>query len=127
MITERLLEDNDRLLLENSLSKDEFHKDTPADFFYNNRALCKIYEDENGPIMFVRGSKALRIDVQFVDNMDSSRNISAMLDRINILSIQAKEAGFNEIVFYSNYRPLVVFCKRKLGFSEVDGELRKLL
>lgn len=126
-MTDRLFEDADLPLLELSLSRDEHHKGTEPEFFKQYGTITKVYEDENGPILFVRGAKALRLDIQYVDNDDSERNKKAMIEGFPALIAKAKAHGFSEVIFNTNSRALRVFCKRNFGFAESDGELRKYI
>lgn len=127
MVTDRWLALEDYSLLELSLSRDEHHKDTKPEFFSQLGTVCKVYEDEQGPICFVRGARALRLDIQYVDNNDRRRNMAAMLGGFGELANKARENGFTEIIFQSNNPMLKAFCKKRLGFIESDGELRKSL
>lgn len=124
-ITDRFLHEGDYTLLELSLAKDEHHLGTPPEFFVQPGTIAKVYEDDKGPVLFVRGAKALRLDIQFVDNEDSERNMNAMLGGFDGLEKKAKENGFTEIIFSTNSRALAIFCKRRFGFFEERGELRK--
>lgn len=127
MVKDRWLTEDDRVVLEASLSVDQYHKETPVDFFYDSRSVCEVYEDSQGPVMFVRGTKALRIDVQFVKNSDRLRNAKAMLANIDRVVEQARRAGFTELVFCTDNPELLEFGKKALGFGEVNGELRRLI
>jgi hypothetical protein len=127
MITDRFFEGSDLPLLELSLARDEHHKGTPTEFFIQPGTVTKVYEDGEGPILFVRGAKALRLDIQYVSNDDHERNKAAMLAGFDGLAQKAKQNGFSEIIFNSNSRALKIFCKRNFGFQESDGELRKYL
>ena len=123
----RPINEEDRLLLEFSLEGDSYHRDTTSDFFYDPNSVCNVYEDDEGPVLFVRGTKALRLDIQFVDNKDTKRNAAVMLEQFANLAQQAKANGFTEIIFNSNSPLLIRFCKQKFGFVESKGELRKFL
>lgn len=128
MITSRYIDrEGDTPLLETSLSVDEFHKDTPAEFFFMPGSACSVVEDEKGPVFFLRGTKALRLDVQFVDNNDHERNAEALVGIFDGFVENAKKAGFTELVFWSDSPALRVFCRRKFGFREVKGELRRFI
>lgn len=127
MVTDRFLEPKDMPLVAMSLAKDEHHKNTEPEFFTQLGTVCKVYEDELGPICFVRGTKALRLDIQYVDNDDKKRNISAMLEGFDNLAAKAKENGFTEIIFNSNNPLLKKFCVKAFGFAESNGELRKFI
>lgn len=127
MITDRWLQAEDLPALAASLAKDEYHKNTTPDFFLQPGTACKVYEDEKGPIMFVRGTKALRMDIQFFDNNDSERNREVMITQFPAFVEKVKEHGFTELIFCTDSRALRAFCKRQFKFKEVEGELRKFI
>lgn len=125
MITDRFIELQDLNLLQLSLADDIYHHGTTVDFFTAPGSVCKVYEDEEAPIMFVRGAKALRVDIQYMDNTDVRRNMKCMLAGFPPLVEKAKENGFTEIIFNSDHQLLREFCVRRLGFIPSSGELRK--
>lgn len=127
MVKDRWLALEDMSLLASSLALDENHKGTEPEFFAQLGTVCKVYEDEAGPICFVRGAKALRLDIQYVNNKDRKRNMAAMLEGFEALAIKARENGFTEIIFQTNNPMLRLFCRKRFGFVESDGELRKFL
>jgi hypothetical protein len=127
MITDRFMEESDLALLELSLSRDEHHEGTTPEFFTEPGTLSKVYEDERGPILFVKGTPVLRLDIQYVSNEDFERNKEAMLEGFPPLAAKAKANGYKEIIFESNVRALRIFCQRHFGFKESAGELRKIL
>jgi hypothetical protein len=127
MVTDRFMEASDAPLLARSLANDEHHRSTPPEFFTAPGTICKVYEDELGPICFVRGTKALRLDIQYVDNADKKRNMTAMLEGFDRLAKNAASHGFTEIIFQTNSPLLRKFCVKAFGFYEYEGELRKHL
>lgn len=128
MVTDRLMEDTDLLLLGLSLSKDEHHVGTEPEFFTEPGTLTKVYESDGVPVLFVRGAPILRLDIQFVSNEDGRKNIKTMLEGLPPLAQKARENGFKEIVFNTSSPLLKAFCIKRLGFEEVEGsELRKVL
>lgn len=127
MVTDRWLETTDLPLLAVALARDEHHVGTEVEFFTDPSAVCKVYSDEDGPILFARAAKTLRLDLQYVDNADKKRNMRAMLEGFDKLAANAKEHGFSEIIFQSSSPLLVKFCKKMFGFVESHGELRKVL
>jgi hypothetical protein len=127
MVTDRFLEHRDLALLELSLSRDEHHQGTPPEFFTQYGTVCKVFEDKQGPILFVRGAKAIRLDIQFADNNDHKRNMTAMLEGFDGLAKKCKEQGFSEVIFNTNNPMLKKFCVKRFGFVESEGELRKYL
>ena len=128
MITDRFIEPGDLPLLEISLAKDKHHSGTQPEFFVQPGTVCKVYEDELGPILFARGAKSLRLDLQYVDNDDVKRNMKAMLEGFDSLAKKAADNGFTEVVFTTNSEMMRKFCIKRFGFEDVPGnELRKFL
>jgi hypothetical protein len=128
MVTDRMINQDDRDILELSLAHDEYHQETTPEFFYMPGSFTKVYEDESGPILYVRGTKSLRLDVQFVNNLDRERNAGVMLAHFEALAEHIKKSGFTEICFNTTNPGLARFCKNKLGFENIEGtELRRLL
>ena len=123
----------DRSHLDAALSVDAFHPTTKSDFFLplrtdgdlDARVTTAVYSDEAGPILFVRQTKALRIDMCFSDNNDHQRNKKAMLFGWDALVERAVANGFTEIITSTNSPSLKHFGKETFGFKEVQigGEI----
>jgi len=126
-VRDRSLQPSDLPLLAESLSSDAFHKGTTPEFFSQYGTVCNVYEDDKGPICYVRGSKALRLELHFADNYDAERNTDALRNGVATLAQKARENGFLEIVFTTNNPALAAFAKDVFGFEESAGELRKVL
>ncbi len=126
MITSRRLEDSDsdREMLIESLAKDEYHKTTTSDFFYEPGTVSNVYKLNDTPVLVVRACKALRLDIQFLDNEDTRRNAAVLVGGFKTLVDMARANGFKELVFCSKSPLLVAFCKKHFGYEEVEGELR---
>ena len=123
----RILEENDRHALQSSIAADKYHRDTTTlDFFYDKRSICHVYENEYRPIMFVKGSSVLRLDIQFVCNDDKINNAEALYELSKIVET-AKASGYVELVFCTNSDSLKNFCIKHFGFVSVEGELRRYL
>jgi hypothetical protein len=128
MITSRYLQPDDYSLLVTSLAADEYHLMAPM-FFVEPETITLVYEDERGPVMFVRGKgvieasglKTLWLSVQYISNKDGRRNIRVMLEEFTKLVAKAKANEFSEIKFNSYASLLRKFCITRLGFFE-DGE-----
>lgn len=121
-MTDRWLTLDDYTTLSFSLKRDQYHQETTPEFFYQPGSFCKVYEDDSGPIMFVRGLKSLRIDIQFINNNDFERNRRAMIENFPAFVNQCRSAGFGELVFNTTSPLLKRFCKKTLGFKEVPGD-----
>jgi hypothetical protein len=126
-LTDRWLEPSDITTLELCLERDPHHVGTKVEFFFRPGTVCKTYEDEKSPILFVRAAKALRLDIQFVDNSDHRRNLKAMLYGFDALAKKAKDNGFTEIIFNSSNEPLRKLCMKRFGFFASGEELRRYL
>jgi hypothetical protein len=134
MITTRLITLDDYPIISDALEYDEYHKGGEPEFFYKKNTCCNVYEDERGPIFYLRGSidpdvgvQAICIDIQFVSNNDTRRNMEALLVANNVWVPQCKEQGFKELVFNTNSPKLKRFCTKYLGFADIDGKMRKTL
>lgn len=134
MITYRFIEERDYPLLIESLAEDEFHKGTGLEFFLEDGTVCSVYEDELGPILFVRGKPIIhnnivmiQLDIQYLNNEDARRNMKAMTEGFPVLASQAKMNGFTGFFFESNVPLLRKFCIKRLGFQEYGDLLVKLL
>jgi hypothetical protein len=128
MITYRPLEPSDMPTLALSLAADEHHKGTEPEFFTEIGSVCNVYEDAKGPVFFLRGSKALRLDIQYVSNQDAKRNMAAMIQGFPALVDRARSYGFTEVVFVTSNDFLKKFCEKRLGFTSVSGhELRRMI
>jgi hypothetical protein len=130
MITNRFIDESDYPVLLDSLSKDEFHQGTDLSFFLEDGTVCSVYEDEDGPILFVRGKSIIernigmiQLDIQYIDNSDGKRNMKAMLKGFPELAEKAKANGYTGFFFESNVPLLRRFCVKRLGFQEYGDTL----
>lgn len=130
MVTNRFIEEKDYPLLQESLSKDSFHKDTSLEFFLEEDTVCSVYEDEDGPILFVRGKPLIfnnigiiQLDIQYLNNLDGKRNMKAMLEGFPILAEKAKQNGFSGFYFESSVPLLRKFCIKRLGFEDFGDDV----
>jgi len=128
----RRLEQNDYELLAVSLLADEYHSETPPEFFYDPDAVCNVYEDADGPVLFLRGQaisigsdekKVIRLDIQYLNNNDFRRNMKTMLEGFPLLEKKARESGFSGFVFHSTSPLLRKFCIKRLGFEDGPCDL----
>lgn len=135
MITARFLAPHDYDLLKTSLEQDEYHTTTNTEFFTEPGTMTLVYMDNDLPIMFVKGTpietdiKLLKLDIQFCNNRDK-RNIKVMLEGFPQLSYNAKQNGFDAIIFDSTVPLMRKFVIRRLGFEPVpnnDSVLAKVL
>lgn len=121
MITERMIGPEDYDVLLNSLANDEFHQGTIPEFFVEERTVCKVFELDEKPVLFLRGKKSIRLDLQFVDNNNFKANLKVMIDKFPAFVEQCKANGFGELVFNTSHPVLEKFCIKRLGFEKVNG------
>lgn len=101
----------------------------PVEFFYGPEpgAECYVLEDAQGePVFFFKMTRALRLDIQFPPILlpeDRARVREAMQATHRWLLPQAQAAGIRQLIFRSAVRPLINFCKKRLGFHESPQEL----
>lgn len=126
----RLITEEDRSILAASLLEDEYHKDTPASFFYEDGTVCLVYSDEEGIVLFARGRPfeyegkiAIQLDLQYLNNLDAKRNMRTMLEGFPELEARALENGFSAFFFFSNVPLLRKFCITRLGFSAFNDDV----
>lgn len=135
MITYREITEDDYSFLASRIMLDEHHnKDTDAGFFYAEGTICTVYEDEAGPILFLRGKPIMygnigmiQLDIQYVDNSDGKRNMKAMLSGFPELEERAKENGWSGFFFTTKSPLLRKFCIKRLGFKEYENESELLV
>src|SRR6267378_3975443 len=124
----RLIAEQDRGILQESLANDQYHKDTTsADFFYDPRVTSLVYSGKKGPIAVLRCTKALRLDIQFLSNSSKMDKARFMIENFPALAERAVESGYTEIIFNTENPELKAFCEKKFGFFASHGEFRKLL
>ena len=133
MISYRFIQEEDYQILEESLQNDEYHKGTPLSFFLEEGTVCTVYSEDNIPVLFVRGKPilhegtgAIQLDIQFLNNKDSKRNIKVMLEGFYELEAKAKENGFVGFFFNSTVPKLKRFCIKYLGFEDYGDFLVKI-
>ena len=129
MITSRYITKDDYTLLANSIASDEYHKETTPDFFYEDNTVCSVFEDEDGPVLFVKATPftfdsivAIQFDIQYVKNEDAKRNMRAMLAGFPIIEDRARSTGFAGFLFQSESPLLRKFCVKRLGFYELNPQ-----
>lgn len=120
----RNLTPKDRPMLEKWIADDPEHVGVSADFFYAPNTTGYVFEDEHGPVLILRASRCLRIDMQFQQNQ-AERTAKTLKWGCAWLEDKAKRAGFVEMAFESMFPPLMRFCTRHLGFKAQKGDFIK--
>lgn len=132
MITHRLLQESDYDLLSASLTSDEYHATTEPSFFSEPGTACSVYEDDKGPVLFLKGTpylvelydaKVIKLDIQFVSNDAHLRNLRVMRHGFPELAKMAHGNGFDALFFYSSVPALRDFCIGRLGFIALGNDM----
>jgi hypothetical protein len=130
MVTTRYISQDDYELLKASLAADIYHSETPPEFFYEEGTVCSIYSDEKGPVFFARGQPVvnesgdiyIKLDLQYLNNLDARRNMRTLLDGFKELEIKAAKNGFKGFITNVTVPALRKFDIRRLGFRELNEE-----
>jgi len=120
MLKLRPLSSEDYPVIDEWISRDPDHSSkgwTSANF---NGLVAFVVEDEVGVIMFlgVEGGPLARMYIQF-DTGQERRTALALNECSPKIKEGLKNAGCTQLVFESVSRPLIAFCKRRLGFTRV--------
>ena len=116
MISNRPLEENDLPTLQKALDNNEFHPGQTVSDYVGVGKHTIVYEDEQGPVGYLRYTKTLRLVVTWTDNKDEKRNAESIIAAVNDSVKLAKGNGFTEIIFESESPKVIAFCKL-LGFQ----------
>lgn len=117
----RKLREEDRALLAEWMQADPFHRGYSPQLFFEDGMESMIFEDEQGPILFVALSKAVRAFVQFAPG-ERERSREALPKAFAFVASEARKGKFHEIIFESKSLPVIRFCKKRLGFRESPNE-----
>lgn len=122
----RAVRESDRPLIAKWMAADEYHKLTPPDLFFDENTETMVFEDENGPILFVNLSRALRAFVQFAPGQEERTRV-ALPEAFAFVKGEARKTFFRELIFESVSMPLIAFCKKRLGFRASPNEYKTYL
>lgn len=79
-----------------------------------------IAVDQEGPLLFLRCSNAMRLDIQFAPE-SQLRTARALLSGLPWLAEEFRKQGYRELIFESRAARLVNFLER-MGFRETSSE-----
>jgi hypothetical protein len=126
----RPVEERDRQFLEETIAKDEFHKDCmDGDYFLKLRRGEQAWanEDEIGNVLlYFKTQNVARISLIFTrQERELNRNLltkgMAWLERMLVQNL------FHEMLFDTKGRELRLMAKRRLGFRDSPEDLVKTL
>jgi hypothetical protein len=121
MITSRPITPEDIEILQKALDQNDFHPDQKTEY-YTNVGVTDVYENEQGPIGFLRYTKALRLCTVWTSNADRERNAASIIQAIFDAVQKARANGYSEIIFETTSPKLSQFCADRLGFEKATGD-----
>lgn len=123
MIDIKPIEEKDADDLIQAINQDTFH---PGEWkvtdFYDGTGFCETVRDENGPIVFVKFTKSLRISVVWADSENHHRNAQAIVLGIKDAVEKARGQGYTEIIIQTNVPKLANFLTRVIGMRKSGDE-----
>lgn len=122
MITHRPITPEDFPKIEQEIARDSCHADwmKPA-FFVQPNTVSRVYFDEDGPILFLRMSNALRLHIQFC-GVEKEKIRKCLVTQFPEVVHNAKRNGYAQILYETISKPLAWFCRRYLGFTDSPDE-----
>jgi hypothetical protein len=122
LIKFRPTSEQDKELIADWIERDPDHRGRcSADFWLPGDPDIEQYvvEDEEGPVMFVRAEKLMRLHVQFSPNR--IRVAPAIDEFTPWISNEAKKRGYKQLIFESVFKPLIRFLGKR-GFRSSPNE-----
>ena len=105
-----------------AIEKDTLHPGAwTVDHFTDPMLYSEVIEDADGPVIFARFTKTLRISCVWATPDNAGRNARAAIKGLTDAVEKAKASGFTEVLVLTNHPPLAEFLK-KFGFAEAKGE-----
>jgi len=130
----RRLTEDDKPILKSMIAWDMDHtaKALQPEFFYAH-GLCLCFEDEDGPVFYVRldcetsvnhpitqSPDTVRVHIQF-DERIPLRTLRTLKQGFEVVKDRCRVAGARRMVFDSLSPHLRTFCRRRFGFRDVPG------
>lgn len=126
MTTTRAMTQQDYPALQSAIERDTFHPGAwkAEDFISTEESpkMCTVIEDSQGPITFVRFTKALRIGCVWNDGNDNHRNARAIIFGIRNAIDLARANGFTEIIIQTDHDKLATFLTDVMKMTKSGNE-----
>jgi hypothetical protein len=108
--------------LKEAIEKDTLHPGAwTVEHFTDPTLFAEVVEDEQGPVIYARFTKTLRISCGWADPENTKRNGRPAFEGVADTIQKAKASGYTEVIVLTNHPPLAEFLK-KFGFKEAKGE-----
>lgn len=119
MLTVRKVREADRPLLDAAAEADPFHKAGGLTGEHWAGPDSIFYEDEIGPVVALKTSNIVRVDVQFL-TQDKARNANALIAGFYAYVGILHKRGVREIIFNSDSPEVAHFFQKRFRFREVS-------
>lgn len=123
----RPLEESDREWLARAIDSDDDHrkKGMTPDFWFNE-VKSVVFCDEKGPVVAMGLEPVVELHLQA--NLDAKqRNAPMLVAGTPVFAAMVKQTGAKSMLFESVVKPLIRFCKQRLGFEDAPNLFRHRL
>ena len=126
MTTTRAMTAQDYPALQAAIDRNTIHPGEweVGDFIHSPEVpkMCTVIEDSQGPIVFVRFTKTLRVCCVWNDETDNHRNARAVIFGIHDAVKNARANGFTEIIIQTEHDKLATFLTDVLKMKKSGSE-----
>jgi hypothetical protein len=127
----RPVEDKDRMFIDLTLDRDEYHRDVmTSDFFLKllpGEAAWAIEDQKGNVLVYFKTQNVARISLIFTQQRDRELNRDVLTKGTEWLAGVLAQNRFHEMLFDTKGRELRIMAKRRLGFRDSPEELVKTL
>lgn len=127
MITERFFEDSDLPLLAQSVAPNGIDQDAIETYFRAPGTVASVFGDDEGPVLFVRGSKTLRLELALSLDAGDERKAKVLVEGLARVAEKARQHGFTELVMNCDIPSLREVAIGTFGFVASGNDLTKAL
>lgn len=113
----RPLNDNDKFLLEKSITHDPDHagKSTVDFWLPQDRTNCFAVEDDQGTVLYIRAENVLRLHMQAIPSNSKAERVRVAknIDEFAAHIREVAKKTYRQIIFESTYTPLIRFLEKR--------------
>ncbi len=120
MLKVRKVESGDRALLDAAALADPYHKAAGLTGEHWAGEDSIFYEDEIGPVVALKTTNVVRVDVQFL-TQDHERNGKALLEGFYVYAQILQQRGVKEIIFNTESPEVAHFFTKRFLFRPVSA------
>lgn len=121
------MEDSDLPLLVHTVASNGISEDAITTYFKAPGTITTVFGDDDGSVLFVRGSKTLRLELALTLDADNERKAKVLIEALSLLAAKAKKHGFTELVINCDIASLREVATGTFGFIAAGNDLVKAL